>query len=825
MNLGSLPTRHAAYRPRHTALIFEDIRLDYRSLDERLNRVAHALRSIGLVRGDAVATILGNRLELLEIYWAAAKLGLVVVPLSPLLRGQALRTLIEDANAAVLVTEVAHAGAVDEIRRELHHVPDELYLLVDHDGRDGYRDYHALCEREPATAPTPLEIPPDAPYNIIYSSGTTGHPKGIVLTHQVRVLYGALFASTYRMSPASVVLHAGSLVFNGAFLTLMPAMYLGATYVLQRQFDPASFIEAIRRERVTHVVLVPSQIVALLSSPAFSPEALASLEMICTVGAPLHRVHKEELCEALPGRFYELYGLTEGFVTVLDRDDASEKLTSVGTPPPLFELRIERSDGEPAATGEVGEIIGRGPLLMAGYHGRPELTQQTIVDGWLRTGDLGYVDDDGYLHLVDRKKDLIISGGVNVYPRDIEEVIAAHPDVREVAVFGVPNETWGETPVAAVLPVRRGGLDPAQLTHWINDRVGAKFQRVRDVVVLDDFPRNTTGKVLRRALRDMYLAGGDGRGSARFVQANGVRLHYLRSGAGAPLVLLPGLTANAHVFGGLLRAGLADRCDVIRVDLRGRGLSDKPQHGYTVADHAADVLALLDALELEQVALCGHSYGALVALWLAAAHPDRVRRLVLMDIAGPTIVNPEVLRLVQPSIDRLDREYPSLDAYLARMRQQAHLDGAWCDDLALYHRADVELLQDGAVRPRTPRRVIHEVLAHGQREDWAEIIARGSAHALIVCAPGPYGPAGTAPIVLPSQTEELASALRHARIVQVPGNHLTMLFGAGARAITAAIAEFCGAPATLEPAARELGGEPSAGRDALAAAPRQGGAR
>ena len=257
--------------------------------------------------------------------------------------------------------------------------------------------------------------------------------------------------------------------------------------------------------------MVPSQIVAMINSLSFSAEALASLEMIGTVGAPLHLEHKEKLNGVLPGRFYELYGLTEGFVTILDKNDYGAKANSVGAPPPFFEMRIIREDGSDAATGEVGEIVGRGPILMPGYYNRPDLTEQAIKDGWLYTGDLGYVDEDGFLFLVDRMKDLIITGGCNVFPRDIEEIIVQHTAVREAAVFGIPSEKWGETPMAVVILREPGAITEHELRDWINERVDSKLQRVHAVAFLEDFPRSTAGKTLKRVMRDPYWAGKDTR--------------------------------------------------------------------------------------------------------------------------------------------------------------------------------------------------------------------------------------------------------------------------------------------------------------------------
>jgi acyl-CoA synthetase (AMP-forming)/AMP-acid ligase II len=306
------------------------------------------------------------------------------------------------------------------------------------------------------------------------------------------------------MTPESRTLHAGAIVFNGAYVTMMPTFYLGATYVLLPQFDPEATIAAIERERITHVMLVPAQIIAILSAPGYRQQRLASLECIVSLGAPLLQEHKDRLNRDLPGRFYELYGLTEGFVTILDRDEAVRKSGTVGRPTQFFAMRIVDGEGHEL---EIGEIVGRGPILMQGYYKRPDLTAETLRDGWLFTGDLGFVDDDGFLHLVDRKKDMIDSGGMKVYPRDVEEVAARHPAVREVAVFGVPHEKWGETPVATVILNEGTSANADELREWINARVGARYQRVAEVLIVRDFPRSAAGKTLKREMREPYWAG------------------------------------------------------------------------------------------------------------------------------------------------------------------------------------------------------------------------------------------------------------------------------------------------------------------------------
>ncbi|CAB1062823.1 Long-chain-fatty-acid--CoA ligase (EC [Olavius sp. associated proteobacterium Delta 1] len=504
MNIGSLFTRHACYRPDHLAVVFGDQRLTWLEFNKSINRLANALMDMGVRKGDKVATILPNCLELLEVYWAVAKAGAVVVPLSTLLLEQAMKSLLNDSDAVVLISNAGFVKQIDPIKSDLSAIAEDRFILTDAPDMTGYQDYHALKAAASEREPEGIVIDRDDLFNIMYSSGTTGLPKGIIHTHYIRAMYATTFAASLRMRPESVTMHAGAIVFNGAFVDLMPTMFLGATYVLLDQFEPVSYIEAIEREKVTHVMVVPAQIIAMLNAPNFSYETLQSLEMILSLGAPLHREHKDALNRHLPGRFYELYGLTEGFVTVLDKLDYCAKPDSVGVPPPFFEMRILDENENELPPGEVGEICGRGPILMPGYYKRDDLTAEAVKDGWLHSGDMGYVDEDGYLYLVDRKKDMIISGGVNVYPRDIEEIVVQHQAVQEAAVFGIPHDKWGETPLAAVVLHQSGEISPLELRDWVNARVAAKFHRLHDVVIMEEFPRNVAGKTLKRVMRETY---------------------------------------------------------------------------------------------------------------------------------------------------------------------------------------------------------------------------------------------------------------------------------------------------------------------------------
>lgn len=503
MNIGHILTKHAKYRSNHPAFVFRNEVLTYAELNRSVNQIANAMHAHGIGKGDKVATLLPNCRELWELYWAIAKLGAVAVPLSPLLSGQGLSNQLNNADTALVIATGTMATTLDDIQGQLQLSFKDIWL-TDCDDHGHYPYFHKLKNLASDEEPSDPGVAPDDLYNIIYSSGTTGAPKGIMHTHRIRAAYMSLFGNYYRMTPESVVLHSGSIIFNGSFLTTMPVMFHGGTFVLHPSFEVDHLVEDIQKWKVTHTILVPSQIIAALQHPEFTSDNASSLEMILSVGAPLHKTHKEELNRRIPNVFYELYGLTEGFVTILDRTEFHKKPGSVGKPPQFFDMRIVDDNGQAVPCGTVGEITGRGPILMEGYYNDPERTAAAVKEGWLYSGDLGYEDPDGYLYLAGRKKDLIISGGVNVYPKDIESVIVKHPAVKEAAVFGVAHERWGETPVAAVICKPGSEPETGALKSWINDRIDARFQKVSDVVLMADFPRNVAGKTLKRSIKEIY---------------------------------------------------------------------------------------------------------------------------------------------------------------------------------------------------------------------------------------------------------------------------------------------------------------------------------
>lgn len=502
MNLGEMLRRNATCYPDKTALVFEDLRLSYRQFNDRVNRVAQALLGLGVKKGDKVASMLSNCPEALEVYFAAAKIGAIVVPINPMVKGKDLAMQLDNSDSVAFTVGEEYIIEVDAIREELGKIPPQRYLVVGEVPKSNYSSYRDLRNESSAAEPD-IEVEENDAYNIMYTSGTTGLPKGIVMTHRIRLLYALFFGVEYGVGYDSRILSSGAIYFNGSFIFLMASFFAGGTFVLLRKFDATEVLKTIQKEKITHSFMVPTQFIALLAHHNFKEYDTSSLQALLSGAAPLSKKTKEDILANFQCQLHELYGLTEGIVTVLRPHEQFAKLGSVGLPHFFSQIKIVDDDLQELPTGEIGEIAGKGPLLMLGYYKNPEATAQAMKNGWLLTGDVGRVDKDGYLYLLDRKKDMIISGGVNIYPRDIEEILARHPKVLECTVFGVPDDKWGESPKAAIVLRDGDEATEEEILSWCNPQL-AKYQRIRTVDFLKEFPRNPAGKILKRTLREPY---------------------------------------------------------------------------------------------------------------------------------------------------------------------------------------------------------------------------------------------------------------------------------------------------------------------------------
>jgi acyl-CoA synthetase (AMP-forming)/AMP-acid ligase II len=487
------------WRSAQVAVESETARLTWGELTARMNQVGRGLGALGLQPGARVGLLMANDVAYVEALMGVMAGGFVAVPLNPGVTEAAIAVMLADAEVSAVIVTVDHAQRITP--------PSSLIdgaLLCAEGDAPGWRRYEDWRDEQ---SPEPLDvvIEPGMLCNIIYSSGTTGAPKGIVHTHGQRLAFTEGTAQSLRYHGGCVTLIITGLHSNITWVSLLATLLIGGVLVVRRGFKPDEVMPLIERFGITNFSAVPMQFQRVLEAGGFDRHDIASIRAVMCCGSPLPEQIKRAWIALLPHGFIELFGSTEGVATTLEPEEAPGKMRSVGLPAPGSDIVILGNDDKPVAAGVAGEIAGRTRWMMDGYWRRPDATAEaTWIDAhgtpWLRTGDIGRLDEDGYLYVFDRKKDMIVSGGQNVFPADIETVMADHPQVFECAVIGVPDPKWGETPLAVVTP-RGDDADADEMLQWTNARVG-KFQRVSRVVFLEDLPRNAAGKVLKRELRE-----------------------------------------------------------------------------------------------------------------------------------------------------------------------------------------------------------------------------------------------------------------------------------------------------------------------------------
>jgi len=518
VNLGRLLTQARRRIPSAPAISQGARTLSYADFDDRSDALAHALADRGLRQGDRVAVLLANAPELLETMFACFKAGYGFVPLNAKFRPDEVSYHLQDSGAAALVVDAA--GGDVAVQADT----GDTALIAVGDPRDGFAEYESLVQGATGRGSVAVDVDRDDVAWLFYTSGTTGRPKGAILTHGVLDFVTASWlADLTPMDERSVTLHAAPLTHGAGFHALATTAR-GAHHVLTPagSFDPAGILALMRSAGVTCTWLVPTQIVMLTDHLAGRRADLPGLRHIVYGGAAFAPADLKVALEVFGPRLVQLYGQGETpmTATVLPPEDhasalagdRSERLASAGFARPGMDVRIHDGDDRELPAGEVGEVVVRGPAVMTGYWQRPAETAAALRHGWLHTGDLGRMDERGYVYLLDRAKDMIISGGSNVYAVEVEAVLTEHPAVREVAVVGVPDRTWGELVVAVVVPEERADQPDRPLAVASPELTGqweahcreqlATYKRPRRYVLLDALPRNAYGKVPKRVLRE-----------------------------------------------------------------------------------------------------------------------------------------------------------------------------------------------------------------------------------------------------------------------------------------------------------------------------------
>jgi acyl-CoA synthetase (AMP-forming)/AMP-acid ligase II len=493
---------HGRWRASRDAVLVDGRRISWADFVADNHRFAHGLRARGVATGDRVGIFMSNRYAMLTTLLGTLASGAVSVPLNTSVSDEAIVAMLTDADIRALVVSAEHRRRFEPL---LPRLPDGLLCLCD-EPAEGWLSLAALAEGQPDVAPI-ADLKEDAPLNIIYSSGTTGLPKGILHTHRGRRDWAYDLAIALRYHGAARTLLTIGLYSNISWVAMLCTLLAGGTLVLHERFDAADFLDTVEAEGITHTAMVPIQFQRVIDAQQARPRNLATMHAMMSCGSPLHEGLKRAIFEHFACGIIELYGLTEGIITTLDPEDAAGRWSSVGRPLIGTDIRIVDDSDRVCDAGESGEIVSRGRITMPGYWRRDDANAEArYVDEsgtvWLRSGDIGHLDDEGFLYIVDRKKDMILSGGQNIYPQDIEAVLVEHAEVDDVAVIGVPSERWGESPLALVVP-RSGAFAPAQLLEWANARLG-KQQRLVDCICVSELPRNPNGKILKRELRREY---------------------------------------------------------------------------------------------------------------------------------------------------------------------------------------------------------------------------------------------------------------------------------------------------------------------------------
>jgi long-chain acyl-CoA synthetase len=512
MVFGDILKRNTNKFPAKTAIVSEGVRLTFREFNERVNRLANALLKKGLNKGDRIGALVHNCHQFMEIYFAAAKTGGIFCPYNNHLKQWELKDILDYSTPRFLFVDTDFGSMVSVLKPELAFV--EQFIAIRPSDLPFMEDYEAFLSKGSSDEPA-VKVLEDDVLSIIFTAGTTGKPKGAMRTHRHLIADAVASVIELRVEYDEKVLITFPMYHVACEDNIVRHSFMPNTFYIKREgsFDPAETLEYIAQEGITRCQMVPTMIHSLIQVPDVSKYDLSSLKLILYAGSSMPVALLKKALAIFPCGFAQLYGQTESgpFTTALKPEDhimdGSEKkfarLASSGKPVLNYEIRIVDEEDNDVPVGEVGEIVGRSEAMMKGYWQMPEETAKKLKNGWLHTGDLGRFDEDGYVYIVERKNDLIISGGVNVYPREIEEVLYQHPSVSEASVIGLPDEHWGEI-VKAVIVLKAGAIATEdEIREFCGKRL-AGFKKPKSVEFWKELPKSPQGKILKKEIRQAF---------------------------------------------------------------------------------------------------------------------------------------------------------------------------------------------------------------------------------------------------------------------------------------------------------------------------------
>ena len=510
---GELLARSARKFPNKTAVVFEGTRLTYKEVDDRANAMANSLIAMGVKKGDRVALIADNTYEWIEMYFAPAKAGAIFAPVNSTAVSREMEYVLNYISPKVLILQPRFVDMIQSIKGRLPSVESYVVMSADVPGMENYeRLIRENSKEEPVVDIDPLDIG-----LIIFTGGTTGMPRGGMHTHRGLVFNAHTLAIGYKQDYNDVEMHVTPIYHTAMASQIMCSTFLGNKHVIVPKFEAEKVLELIEQEGITCGFVVPTIINMLLQLPDLEKYNVSSLRALYYGGAPMPIKLLEQALKRIPVGFTQVYGQTEGFLyAMLPPEDhiiegPAEKVKrsrAAGRALVNYEIKIFDQEDREVPIGEVGEIVVKGPSMMAGYWDRPDETAEVMRGGWLHTGDLARMDEDGYLYIVERKKDMIISGGKNIYRPEIEEVLYRHPAVLEATVFGIPDDYWGEAVKAAVALKPGMELTEKELMEYCTQNL-ASYKKPKSVDFLEELPKSPAGKILKRALRDKYWANAE----------------------------------------------------------------------------------------------------------------------------------------------------------------------------------------------------------------------------------------------------------------------------------------------------------------------------